>query len=633
MMVQPTATSSARDTLPSAIFEWKSLQSGDTFSFATYANFLIAHRGWPDELRYRKNAEKMMRTDMEEPKKVIAFFQQYPALSATGALRYADALAASGQQNEALVAARQAWILGSLTPEDETRVLTRYAAALQSGDHDLRMDQLLWARSTSNAARQLLLVSPAKRAMFDARLGFLTKATNAAAKGALVEAAGRGDPGYIADRVYWLRNTGQLQAARTMLAQPRRLNAPPLDPDKWLNMIEGTADGAAKEGQYATAFDIAKQVDDVYPAGTIIKDRSFAERDSYTNIVWLAGQTALTKLGRPADAVRMFELYGRAGKSPQTKVKGVYWAARAAEAAGKRDIANIYYNQAADFFDQFHGQLAAERLGRRLAPPTSVGTIEVSGAERTAFDRSEIVRAIVSLGQMGNHADQTRFVRTLAASVQSPVDHVLATDLASRTNRADLSVLIGKSARDKGYPDYFRSSFPQMPVPSEHLGSWTMIHAITRQESQFDRQIVSPAGAQGLMQLMPGTARQTASAAGVTYDFTSLTADPQYNIKMGSTYFGQMMNSFNGSYILSVAAYNAGPGNVRKWLNANGDPRAGVDPLTWIEAIPIKETRDYVQRVLENAVVYDLINPRRPANRTVTLSGYLKPGQAAFGSK
>jgi soluble lytic murein transglycosylase len=398
-------------------------------------------------------------------------------------------------------------------------------------------------------------------------------------------------------------------------------------------MIEGTADGAAKDGQYATAFDIAKQLDDAYPVGTIVKDRSFAERDSYTNISWLAGQTALTKLGRPADAIRAFELYGRAGKSPQTRVKGIYWSARAAEAAGRRDLANNYYVQASDYFDQFHGQLASERIGRTLATPTSVGTIEVSGAERTAFDRNELVRAIMTLGQMGNHEDQTRFIRTLAISIQSPVDHVLATDLATRTNRADLSVMVGRSARDKGYPDYFRSSFPQIQVPSDQAGSWTMIHAISRQESQFDREIVSHAGARGLMQLMPGTARQTAAAAGVTYNYTSLTADPQYNIRLGSTYFGQMMDTFSGSYILSVAAYNAGPGNVRKWLNANGDPRAGVDPITWIEAIPIKETRDYVQRVLENAVVYDLINPRRPANRVVTLSGYLRPGQAGFGSK
>ena len=620
------------DPLANALFEWKSLQTGDNFSFATYATFLIAHRGWPDEIRYRKNAERMIRTDSELPQQVIAFFKQYPPLTPGGSMRYADALMANGQQAEALAVARRGWIAGAMAPEDETRFLTRYIAGLQPGDHDIRMDELLWTRATSNAARQILLVSQAKLAAFDARLAFLTKAPTATEKDALVSGLARSDAGFVADRVFWLRSTGQLDAARTMLAQPLVLSALPRDPDKWLNMVESVSDSAAKAGQFASAFDIARQVDNTYPAGTIIKDRSFAERDSYTNIVWLAGQAALTKLGRPADAIRMFELYGRAGKSPQTRVKGIYWAARAAEMAGKRDIANNYYSQAADFFDQFHGQLSAERLGKRVAPPNTVGTIEVSGSERLAFERSELVRAIILLGAMNNHQDQTRFVRTLASYIQSPVEHVLAADLATTANRPDLSVLVGKSARDKGYPDYFRASFPQLQVPNEHIGNWTMIHAITRQESQFDREIVSRAGAQGLMQLMPGTARQTAPSAGLTYNFSALTSDPQYNISMGSTYFGQMMDVFGGSHILAVAAYNAGPGNVRKWLKANGDPRAGVDPITWIEAIPIKETRDYVQRVLENAVVYDLINPRRPANRNIMLSSYLKTGQASFGS-
>ena len=620
------------DPLASAIFEWKTLQGSDNFSFATYASFLLAHRGWPDEQRFRKNAERMIRTDGELPSQVIAFFQQYPPLSAGAAMRYADALTATGQTAEALAVARRGWISGGMLPEDETRFLTRYAAGLQPGDHDVRMDELLWTRATTNAARQLLLVSGAALPAFDARLAYLTKSASAASKDALVTGAARNDAGFIADRVFWLRSSGQVQQARAMLAQPRRLAAPPRDPDKWLNMLESVSDSAAKEGQFAIAFDIARQVNDVYPAGTIVKDRSFAERDSYTNIVWLAGQTALTKLGRPQDAMPMFELYGRAGKSPQTRVKGLYWAARAAEAAGKRSLANDYFGQSAEYFDQFYGQLAAERLGKRVAAPTSVGTIEVSGSERTAFERNELVRAINVLGAMNNHQDQSRFVRTLAGSIQSPTEHVLAAELATKANRADLSVLVGKSARDKGYPDYFRASFPQISVPDDHSGNWTMIHAITRQESQFDREIVSRAGAQGLMQLMPGTARETAPSAGLTYSFSNLTSDAHYNIKLGSTYFGQMMDRFGGSYILSVAAYNAGPGNVRKWLAANGDPRAGVDPLIWIESIPIKETRDYVQRVLENAVVYDQVNPRRTRNQSLALSSLLRPGQASFGS-
>jgi soluble lytic murein transglycosylase len=258
----------------------------------------------------------------------------------------------------------------------------------------------------------------------------------------------------------------------------------------------------------------------------------------------------------------------------------------------------------------------------------------VSGAERSAFEQNEVVRVAAMLGRTNNWQDQTKFIRTLASKATTEVDHVLTAEFARKIGRMDLSLLIGRSARERGYAGYLTPAFPTLAVPPEHKGNWTMIHAITRQESQFDREATSPVGARGLMQLMPGTARETATAAGVSYDYGNLTTDTQYNMRLGSTYFGQMMDSFGGSYILAVAAYNAGPGNVRKWLRNNGDPRLpGADKIAWIESIPLTETRNYVQRVLENAVVYDLLNPNRPANRPATqLSSYLGTNAATYGA-
>jgi soluble lytic murein transglycosylase len=170
--------------------------------------------------------------------------------------------------------------------------------------------------------------------------------------------------------------------------------------------------------------------------------------------------------------------------------------------------------------------------------------------------------------------------------------------------------MVSRAWRNNGRGDPIRVGFPQVSVPVVRQQQWTIIHAITRQESQFDRQAISRAGARGLMQLMPPTARDTADKAGLTYDFDRLTSDPEYNIMLGSTFFARMLDNYGGNYVLAVAAYNAGPGNVRKWLTANGDPRMpGVDVIDWIEAIPFSETRGYVQRVLENAVVYDTLNP------------------------
>ncbi len=630
----PLQPARATDPLSSAIYTWKTLQESDNFSFASYAQFLVAHPGWPAELVMRKNAERMLRSDGEQPALVVAFFSKYPPMTPAATLRFAEALDAIGRKPDALAAARRAWISGALVPEDENRLLTRFSSAIQSGDHDERMEHLLWARSTANAARQMVLVSPEKRNMFNARLGFQIKAPDASVRESLVSAAQRNDAGFIADRVFWLRSSGQNEAARSFLAQSRRLNAPPVDPGKWLDMLEGSARSAAGEQQWSAALAIARQLELTYPSGTIVRDRPFGERDSWTNIAWLGGTAAMQKLGRPGDAIRMFELYGQAARSPQTRAKGFYWAGRAAEAAGKRDQATQFYNAAAEYFDQFHGQLAHERLGRPIAPPANDTTVEISGAERDAFERSEVVRAAILLGQMNNWQDQTRFVRAIAANIEGPANHLLAEQLATRIDRPDLGLLVGRSAREDGLPGYFRPSFPMMRVPDEHRSNWTMIHAITRQESQFDRAAMSRVGARGLMQLMPGTARQTAPSAGVTYDLGRLTSQPQDNIRLGSTYFGQLMTQFNGSYILAVAAYNAGPGNVNKWLRANGDPRLpGVDPLDWIEAIPLTETRGYVQRVLENAVIYDLLNPQRTNRVPVPLSAFLGRSQIGYGSR
>ena len=615
-------------TLMSGLFEWKNLQQSDSLPFTSYANFLTSYSGWPGELTFRKNAERAVRSGVEVPDQVIAYFRRLPPLTSTGHLRFAEALSARGLRDEARSAARTSWIGGALAPEDENLVLGSFADAIQPGDHDLRMDRLLWDRATSNAARQLLLVSPTRRAVFEARLAMLSKAPDAAIKAQAVFELAKNDPGFLIDRNWWQRNTGQLPQARNLLAAPRQLVAPPLDPEKWLGALTLTARGANNDAQWSTVYNIARQLNDAYPTGTDVRERPFAERDDYTTLAWMGGNAALNKLGRPADAIALFDRYAGAAKSAQTQAKGYYWAGRAAESAGQRDTATRYYERAGQYFDQFHGQLALERLGRPITVPVAQRTVEVSGAARSAFEDSSLIKAVKLLGQQGQWADQTKFVRTIAASANTDLDAILISELASKINRPDLSVMVGRNARLSGLGDYLRTAFPQVQVPNEVSPSWTMIHAISRQESQFDRQIVSRAGARGLMQLMPGTARETAPSAGVSYDPANLN-DPIYNIRLGSTYFGQMMDKYGGSYVLAVAAYNAGPGNVNKWLRTIGDPRTpGTDVLDWIERIPLSETRNYVHRVLENAVVYDLINPKGANIRSrAPLSAYLGKSQ------
>ncbi len=622
---------SAQSMVAGSIAQWKSLQEADTLPFSSYASFLVANPGWPSEQALRKTAEKNLRATGENPSQIVAYFRKFPALTSAGRLRFAVALAATGASEESKQAARVAWIGAALAPADEAELLTRFSSALSVKDHDARMEKLLWSRNTAAAMRTMSFVSPERRPVFEARLALLTKSPDATAKRDAVEQLARGDAGFIVDKVYWYRNTGNAALSRDILSRPLNLTAPPAEPAKWLNSLYDTAKNAANDQQWEMVWNIARQVGSSYAPGTIVSERPFEERDDYTSLTWLGGMTSLTKRGRPSDALMMFELYASAARSPQTKAKGLYWAGRAAGAAGQSDRATGFYQRASSFFDQFHGQLASERLGQSLGSPANRRQLELSGGERAMFENSSIVKAAAYLGATGQWQDQTRFVRAIAANAKSEADHYLASELATKLNRPDLNVLVGRSAREDGLTDYSSIAFPQIRVPEEHAGSWTIIHAITRQESQFDREAKSPVGARGLMQLMPGTARETAPSAGVSYSLSALTQDPQLNIRLGSTYFSQLMDRFSGSYLLSVAAYNAGPGNVNKWLRANGDPRLpGADVLAWIEAIPLSETRGYVQRVLENAVVYDLLNPARATIRgKAPLSTYLgksRPG-------
>jgi soluble lytic murein transglycosylase len=614
------------DPVAEAVVAWRRLQQSDGLLFQDYANFLTAHPGWPGEARMRTRAEAALLPDVTPPDAAIAYFTRFPPQSGTASLRYAEALYARGRAADAQQAARTAWTLAGLSTTDEARLTARWGGSLAQADQDTRMERLLWTRAFVAAQRQLPLTSPARQPLYAARLAYQLKSSDAQTRGAALGGAATRDAGYLIDRATWLRDTAQEPAARYELAQPLRLDAPPFDPARWLDVRLTFARSSAADRQWPLAWGIASQLAGLYPAGTDLRSLPFGVRDDYTSLAWLAGTTALQQLRRPADAVAMFRAYADAARSPQARSKGYYWAARAALAAGDAGGAQGYFANAAAFPDQYYGQLALERLGRPVPAPAVADLAGVSSADRAAFDASDLVRAARILGQLGDWTDQSQFLRAIAARAEtSDAYHALAADLSRELGRPDLGVMAERAAKPESESDYVRSGFPTVPVPADIANSWSFIHGIMRQESQFDRQAVSGAGARGMMQLMPGTAREQAGQLGLPYDFMRLTTDPGYNATLGTNYFGRMMDAFGGNYPLAIAAYNAGPGNVRRWLSQYGDPRTGtVDVVDWVEQIPYSETRGYVQNVLANTVVYDTINPARAGQSNAgRLSYYL----------
>lgn len=597
-----------RGSMAQAIDRWQLLSTTDRFGFSDYASFLLAYPGFPSEEKLRTNAERALEREAADPSRVIAFFDRFPPLTNPARARYALALSAM-QRPQAQGTALLAWRGGEMSDASEASILALYGRTFNSADHDARMNALLWAGNAVQGARQIAYVSSGERAGFMARLA-MVQGSEPSSIGLPLPGDALRDTGYVYNRVRQSRRTGSLYSAINMLATRPPASNRALDPEKWVSELLNAAKGA----DASSAVRIAASADDSLPGADQIRDLSFRLRDDYTSLMWLGGTKALWSLGDGARAAPLFYRYGAAAQTPQTRSKGFYWAGRALARGGDMGGANRYYEMAAAYPDHYYGMLALERLGRQMPRFEDMPNQQPTPAERAAFMARPITAAVREATRSPDWRVTRLFFKEISEQAQSVSDHLLVAELANSIGRRDLAVILGQEAHVSGIGNFQKVSFPTMPTPSGT--NWTMVHAITRQESQFAQNAVSHAGARGLMQLMPGTAREQAGKIGMSYDTTALMSDPQYNLRLGDGYFGRMMDYFGGSYPLAVAAYNAGPGNVNKWLRANGDPRTGsVDWVDWVERIPIYETRNYVQRVLENAVVYEAMNPDKARNR------------------
>jgi soluble lytic murein transglycosylase len=580
--------------IPAALQRWKMLSASANYSFGEYASFLMTYPDWPNADDMRKNAEQAINLTTYSPNQTVAYFARLEPITNGGRAKYAIALAATGDTAKAEQWARRAWREGPLTDDDENRIFQLMGGKLTAADHDARVSRLLWSSASRSAQKWLPYTSAERRAVLEAQLAHELKAPDAAAKFDSAGQAGRSDAGLIMERVTALRAAGNSWAARDLLASRPPLTAPPHVARDWLKMLLANAEAAEKDGQFDLAYSIASKLRDAFPAGTKITDLDLSTRDTYTSLAWLAGETAYYKLGRPRDAIDMFRAYTDGARSPQTRSKGLYWAGRAAKKAGDVGTAQQLWGEAARFYDFFHGQLALEAMGQPLpnvAPAPALPQLSGNAVPPT------YVAARLS-GSLPGWKDSNSFMRALSNNAKSEREFLNLFAWSKAIARPDLSVIAARSARIEGHSSMVRLGYPVVDVPPDQASNWTFIHAIARQESQFDRNAVSHAGARGLMQLMPGTARETSGKIAMAYRPEALNSDVTYNIQLGSTYFQRMLSYYGGSYPLAVAAYNAGPGNVNKWLARNGDPRnGGIDILDWIEQIPIFETRNYVHRV------------------------------------
>lgn len=625
----PATYSAAVSYAPSVAYsidQWRRLRQSSGYSFADYASFVIANPDWPDAKRMRGWAENAMRPG-ENAATVIAFFARTKPQTGNGWARLADAYAQTGREADALDAARNAWASADLGDDDQHAIWNRYATRFTAADHDRRIDSLLFAKQPDQVERFLPLATPQRQAIFGARVAMLQGASDAESRYRSVAASVSSDAGLLMDRVRYLRARNSEHAAEDLAARPHRFTTKPADLDRFYDMLLTLAGNAADARDWTTAYNITRQIDDALPTGSDAADQPLKVRDDYTDLAWLGGTVALQRMHAPASALAMFSRYARGGRSLQVQTKGDYWAARAAIASGNLKTANAYFQRAAAFPGLFYGQLALERLGRAVpTPPTALLQYTTTSVQRGAFDSRRLVQALRLLGQQGRSTEQALFVRALAESLDNDVDRNLAIELAQQLGRQDLPVWVARTARIKGSSFYVRQAYPTLSA-SVASNLWSLTHGISRQESSFDPYAYSHAGARGMMQLMVGTARDQAGKLGVGFDSYKLLSDPNYNVMLGSAYFQRMLNLWNGNVPLAVASYNAGSGNVSKWIRQYGDPRGQVDVIGWIEAIPFDETRGYVERVIENTVVYDSLRGGQQQQTALHVSRYLGKDQ------
>lgn len=575
------------DGTAAQIVQWARLREG-IGDWAEYGEFLEKNPHWPSLPVLRRRAEMKMLPDLA-PETVLAFFEAAPPQTGTGVLRLAAALVATGREAEADAAAVRGWREARFSPAEQTAMLVRYGTALEP-HHEARLDALLWDGLMREAERMLDLVDEDWQALARARIAVRRDTDGSTALIRAVPPGLRGDPGLAYERYLYRIAKGRWEDAEEYLLAHSTSAAALGQPDQWMERRARLSREALQRGDTNAAYRLAAQ-----NFGSSGGD--FAEAE------WLAGYIALTGFEDAALAEEHFVRFRNSVRTPISLGRAGYWLGLARDRVGDAAGAQAAWRRGAKHQTSFYGQLAAERAGIS-ADQSLAAAIEPADLDAEDFPRRDLVRAAELLDLAGDDARVMQFLRAAAEGEPPGVRAALA-QRARLLGRPHAGVRIAKDAAADGVvlPDQYYPLHAiaerDWPVPAEYA------LAVARQESEMNPAAESPAGALGLMQLMPGTAEDMARVAGVVHDPAKLTEDPLYNARLGTEYLARMLDRYSGSYLLATAAYNAGPSRVDQWIRAYGDPRKeAIDPVNWIETIPFSETRNYVMRVLEALHVY-----------------------------
>ena len=600
--------------------------SGVDAKAADIEAFRLANPQWPDGDRLRRNAERALYLHRVKPAAVKAFFAKSRPQTGAGKAALAAMHLKAGAKDRAKALIAEAWRNHDLSKDLEKAILKQFSGLLDHADHKARVDRLLYQDRKSKIAavsRTAVLLPPNEQKKIKARVAVVQRSKTAKKLlAAIPKEQRKGDVGFYFSRIQWLRRHKEEKKAWTQLRDAPSEPDVLLDLDEWWIERRINCRAALNGGYPEVAYSIAR-------------DHGPLSGKYYAEAEFLAGWIALQFLEDHEAAEKHFLALRTSARTPKLIARGEYWLGRAAEAAGRPVEAAQHFTAASDHAFTYYGQLARQSLPRNSAFLPIVPAPEPTPAEIKSFRSLDAVKAIAVIRAAGLTTLTRLFFLQLARTLEKPGEAVLLAELAILMGQPHSSVRLGLIAFNRGHPtgEYafpvgLLPKYKKLTKPVEDA----FLHALSRQESEFNPKAKSPVGARGLMQLMPRTALMVARQHKIRYKKSKLTQNPSYNMMLGVAHLRDLMDSYKGSYVLSLTAYNAGGGRVKDWTKQFGDPRdPNVDTIDWVERVPFTETRNYIQKILLTMQIFRsrLEGPENALRLLQDLNRYDLPEEAA----
>ena len=604
----PNALKTAKKAKDKSIYnfiQWRHLLTkGNKASYYDYKTFIDKNEDYPRLGRIKYLAEHKLSTDTISPRKIIDWFGVDEPLSGFGKMILGESMILNGNSQTGISYIKEGWITAELSKSQLRFYRKKFKKYLNADDYIKRADYLAWNNKYWDLKRLLRYLPKDYELLYTARQLLMSKSygvDNAISK---VPAKFKNDAGLNYDRLKWRRKRGRVDSSVEILIKIKNTKDYLVRPDKWWFEREIISRSLIYKKKYALAYKIAS-------------NHALTDGPEYAAAEWMSGWIALSFLDDALLAKDHFEnFYSNVGY-PISTSRGAYWLAKSYQKLGKNELANDWFSKAAKFLTTYYGQLAYMELSPNQ-PFELSKEIEVSDEYKDYFFKKELVKTIYLLDELNEDKYTKHILRHLANDNINNGSEVLAAELATSIDRFDFAIQIAKFASyEKRYHNKY--NYPIISTPNyingRKIPDTAFILSIIRQESEFDLSANSHAGAKGLMQLMPYTAKLVAKQAKLPYSKSRLTRDAEYNINLGSHYIAGLILEYDGAYPFAIAAYNAGPKRVRYWKKINKNPQKNqIDYVNWIELIKFKETRNYVQRVLENYNVYRYILAQKPVS-------------------